>query len=280
MDLGLTRAGKCLASAALGLVLLSAAPAAAQQRQAPAKPAPPPAAQPKTAPDKKPWTVRMSREAPHTFTVKAKDASLSEVVEELGRLLKIPVNLSPLMVKQRVTVDFAGLTLDAALRALAPQPYVDFVTGGEDGNPRPLALYLHAFNEKEPSLTATVQGGSEALLLEGDTEEGVGDEEARRKREEANPLRVSYGHNQLTVKAKKQPLTVVLFKVASEMGVPFDLRWEPANLVDVDFTGLPVDQAVRTISPAVRLYYRLDAVSYQLQPLRLALVPPAQAGAQ
>jgi hypothetical protein len=283
MDFGMTRAGKSLAAVALGLVFLSAAPGVAAQseaRPAVAPPATPAAAQQKPPAGQKNWSVRMSKSAPHTFTVKAKDASLSEITAELGRLLKIPFNLSPVMAKQRVSVDFAGLTLDAALRSLAPHPYVDYVAGGDDGTSRPLAVYLNAINEPAPSLTAAVQGGSEAILFEGDTEEGVGDAEAQRKREEESPLRVTYTHNQLTVKARKQPLTVVLYKVASEMGIPFDMRWEPSNLVDVDISNYPLEQAVRTISPAVRLYYRLDAVSYQVLPLKLALVPPAQTGAQ
>jgi hypothetical protein len=280
MSFGTTRAGKALFAVALGLLFLSAAPGAAAQPQE-AKPAPAPAASAQKPPaGQKNWSVRMSKTAPHTFTVKAKEASLSEITTELGSLLKIPFHLSPVMAKQRVSVDFAGLTLDAALRSLAPHPYIDYVAGGDDGNPRPLAVYLHAINEPAPSLTATVQGGSEAILFEGDTEEGVGDAEAQRKREEESPLRVAYTHNQLTVKARKQPLTVVLYKVASEMGIPFDMRWEPSNLVDIDISSYPLEQAARTISPGVRLYYRLDAVTYQLLPLRLALVQPTQTGAQ
>lgn len=266
-------------AAALGLALALAAPASFAQKTAPAaKPQQPGAARPaagKDAPaEKKAWTVRMSKDAPHTFSIKAAEARLSEVTAELGRLLKVPVTLSPVMEKQRVTLDLAGLNLDATLRMLAPHPYVDYVVGGEDGQPRPLAIYLQAYNERPPAASAAARGNSEALLIEGDTEDGVGDEEAQRKRQQENPLRVAYAQNQLSVRAQKQPLTVVLFKVASEVGVPFELRWESPELVDVEFSNYPLDQAVRSLSPAARLYYRLDLQSFQLQPLRLALVAP------
>jgi hypothetical protein len=286
MDSGKTRAGRLLlASAALVFAFLAAATPAPAQQSSPAAPSAAPAARKQPADqkppaDRKPWTVRMSRDVPHTFTIRAKDASLAEITAEMGRLLKIPFNLSPVMAKQKVSLDFAAQPLDSAIRSLSPYAYIDYVAGGDDGNPRPLAVFLHAHNEPAPSITATVQSGSEALLIEGDTEDGVGDEEAQRKREQENPLRVSYAHNQLSVKAKKQPLTLVLFKVASELGIPFDLRWEPSSVVDVDISNSPLEQAVRTISPGVRLYYRLDVISFQVQPLRLSLVQPTQTGAQ
>lgn len=244
------------------------APVAAQQGAA--GPKAPAAAQKNT----KPWSVRMTQAAPHTFTVKAKEARLPEVAGEISRLLKVPVTLSPLLEKQHVTLDFSGMNLEGALRLLAPQVYIDYVAGGDEGPARPLAVYLQAYNERPPSTTATVKGTSEAILIEGDTEEGVGDEEARRKKEEENPLSVTFSQRQLSVKARKQPLTVVLFKIANEIGVPFELRWESPELIDVEFNNYTIEQAVRTLSPDVRLYYRMDLQSFDVQPLRLALVAP------
>lgn len=257
----------CLVAAAL----LAPSPAAGQQGAAEQGGAKGPVAQ---ARDAKPWSVRMSQAAPHTFTVKAKEARLAEVAGEFSRLLKVPVTLSPLLEKQRVSLDFSGMNLEGALRLLAPQAYIDYVAGGDDLQPRPLAIYLQGYNERPPSLTATVKGNSEAVLIEGDTEEGVGDEETRKKREAENPLRVTFAQRQLSVRARKQPLTVVLFKIASEIGVPFELRWESPDLVDVEFDNYSIEQAVRTLSPAVRLYYRMDLQSFDVQPLRLALVAP------
>jgi hypothetical protein len=268
------RSRRAPAALALAAALL-AAPAAAAAGGPSGQRTPPAQAPSAPAKDARPWSVRMSTDAPHTFTVKAKEAPLPEVTAEFSRLLKVPVTLSPLLSKQRVTLDFSGMNLEGALRMLAPQAYVDYVAGGDDGQPRPLAVYLQGFNERPPSPTATVKGTTEAILIEGDTEEGVGDEEARRKREEQNPLRVTFERRQLSVRARKQPLTVVLFRIASEIGVPFELRWESPDVVDVEFDNYSIEQAVRALSPAVRLYYRINLQSFDVQPLRLALVSPA-----
>ena len=245
---------------------------ATQQAGGPNKPAD--ATQSPAKPAAKSWSVRVSKSAPYTFTVKAKESLLSEIAEELSRLTKVPVTLSPVMSKQKVTLDFAGLNLEATLRMLAPQGYVDYVAGGDGYEPQPLALYLQGANEKAPSTTAAVRGNSEAILIEGDTEEGT-DSEAQKKREEEDPLRVTWANNQLSVRARKQPLSVVLFKIASEVGVPFEMRYESAELVDVEFQNYPLEQAFRSLSPGVRFYYRLDLQTFQVQPLRLALLPPA-----
>jgi hypothetical protein len=264
------------AGLALGLALLPATVFAQQQGGAQTKPAPA-AAPPQTAarPAAKPWSVRMSKDAPYTFTVKAKETALPEITTELSRLLKVPFTLSPLLSKQKVTLEFGGMNLEATLRMLAPQSYVDYVADGS-GEPKALAVYLQGMNEPAPSVNATVRGTSEAILIEGDTEEGT-DSEAQKKKEEEDPLRVTWLNNQLSVRARKQPLSVVLFRIASEVGVPFEMRYESAELVDVDFQNYPLDQAFRSLSPGVRFYYRVDLQTFQVQPLRLALLSPASA---
>jgi hypothetical protein len=260
----------CLALAPLAQ---SASARAFQKADAPAQKGIAAAAE-KPAQTKPAWSVKMSKAAPYTFTVKATEARLSEVVAEISRLVKVPVTLSPVMQKQRVTLDFGGLNLDAMLRMLAPQPVVDYEAGGADPQPRPLAIYLQALNERPPAPSAEMRSNSEAILIEGDTEEGT---ERAAKKEEEDPLKVSYANNQLSVRARKQPLSVVLFKIANEVGVPFDLRFESSQIIDVEFDNQPLDQAVRSLSPEVRFYYRQDLQTFQIQPIRLALVSPAAA---
>jgi hypothetical protein len=225
----------------------------------------------------KPWSVKMSRGAPYTFTVKAAEAPLGEVAGEVSRLAKVPITLSPVMQKQRVSLDFGGLNLDAALRMLAPVVVVDYELGGDDPQPRPLAIYLQALNERTPAPPASVLGNSQAILIEGDTEEGTDADAQRKKQDEEPPLTVTYSNQQLSVRAHKQPLAVVLSRVASEVGVPFDLRYESSQVIDVEFDNQPLDQAVRIISPEVRFYYRQDLQTFQIQPIRLALVSPSAA---
>ena len=265
---------RALYAAGFGLAAALAPASIFAARQAGAGQKPAAAAQATTKPAASGWSVRMSRSAPYTFTVKAKESPLAEITGELAKLVKVPVVLSPLMARQKVSLDFAGLNLEATLRMLAPQGYVDYVLGGEGGDePKPLALYLQGANERPPAATAAVHGNSEAILIEGDTEEGT-DSEAERKREQEDPLRVIWANNQLSVRARRQPLTVVLFKIASEVGVPFEMRYETPELVDVDFQNYPLDQAFRSLSPGVRFYYRVDLQTFQVQPLRLALLPP------
>lgn len=221
----------------------------------------------------KSWSVRMTKAAPHTFTVRAKDASLPEITREISRLLRVPVSLSPLLEKQKVTLDFGGLNLEATLRMLAPQAYVDYVTGGDDPEqPRPLAVYLQGANERPPSMTASVRGSSEAILIEGNTEDGTDGDEQKK---EEDPLTVTYANNLLSVRAHKQPLSVVLYRVATEMGVPFEMRYETPEVIDVEFSNYTLEQALKSLSPGVRFYYRLDLQTFQSQPLRMVLVPPA-----
>lgn len=222
------------------------------------------------------WSVKISKSAPYTFTVKAAESPLGEVTAEIAKLVKVPITLSPVMQKQRVTLDFGGLNLDATLRMLAPQPVVDYELGGEDPQPKPLAIYLQALNERPPAPGPEMRGTSQAILIEGDTEEGT-DGAAQQKKQEEDPLKVSYTNNQLSVRARKQSLLIVLSKVASEVGVPFDMRYESQQVIDVEFNNYPLDQAVRSLSPEVRLYYRQDLQTFQIQPLRLALVSPAAA---
>lgn len=271
--------------AGLGLSLLLA-PAALAQRSAPpapkaGAPAEKPAADKPTTAEKGTWSVRATRQTPQTFSVKAKDARVADITNELSRLLKIPIVLSPVMEKQRVTVDFSGMNLEGTVRLLAPQVFVDYAVGGEGQfEPKPLAIYLQALNERPPSPNESVKSNSEAILIEGDTEEGTGDEEAQRKRDEANPLKVSYVKNQLSVRARQQPLSVVLFKIASEVGIPFEMRYDSTEMVNVEFNNYTLEQAVRALSPSVRLFYRADLQNYDVQPLRLALLAPASSKSQ
>jgi hypothetical protein len=255
--------------------LAFALPVAAQKANAPAQKVVAAQAD-KPAQTKPTWSVKISKAAPYTFTVKAAESPLGEVTAEIAKLVKVPITLSPVMQKQRVTLDFGGLNLDATLRMLAPQPIVDYELGGDDPQPKPLAIYLQALNERPPAPGPEMRGTSQAILIEGDTEEGT-DGEAQQKKQDEDPLKVSYTNNQLSVRARKQPLLIVLSKVASEVGVPFDMRYESQQVIDVEFNNYPLDQAVRSLSPEVRLYYRQDLQTFQIQPLRLALVSPTAA---
>lgn len=220
------------------------------------------------------WRLRISRQTPQTFTLKAENAPVEEIAQELGRRLNVTVSLSPVMKKRNVTVEFSALTLDAALRMLAPKPYVDYEMGGGNSfEPKVLAVYLYALNERPPDQSIALPNQSDAVLIEGDTEEGL--EQSDSKKAEEQPLKVAFARNHLSVKARKQPLSVVLYKIASEVGVPFELQYESNEIVDVDFVDYPLEQAMRTLSSSVRFYFRADLQSLDIKPLRIALVAPS-----
>ncbi|HEX8458031.1 MAG TPA: hypothetical protein VF656_12095 [Pyrinomonadaceae bacterium] len=266
--------------------LLLAAPASvsAQQPKPPAakppaeQPAPaakqtPPAARPSAATAAKPWSVKVSKKTPASISLTAKDGSLSEIAAEIGKRLKVPVILTPLMQKQRITQEFTDLPLEGALRLLAPQVYVDYELSGDGAQPKPIGIYLQGMNEAPPAEASVVKGDSEAILIEGNTEDGL--DATNVKDEEKLPLRVTVEKNQISVKARKQPLTAVLYEIASKVDIPFEMKYESTELVDVDFNNLTMEQAVRSLSPNIRLYQRTNLTSYEVRPLRLVLVSPA-----
>ncbi|HEY0083907.1 MAG TPA: hypothetical protein VGB61_14030 [Pyrinomonadaceae bacterium] len=177
------------------------------------------------------------------------------------------------MQRQRITQEFEALPLEGALRLLAPQVYVDYELSGDGTPPKPVGIYLQGMNEQPPAEASVVKGDSEAILIEGNTEDGL--EATNVKDDDNSPLRVRVEKNQLSVKARKQPLTAVLYEIASKVDIPFEMKYESTELVDVDFNNFTIEQAVRTLSPNIRLYQRTNLTSYEVRPLRLVLVSPA-----
>jgi hypothetical protein len=260
-----------------GLALAQTPATRAQQPPAPAKKGDPPKAVAKEADgvEKPFWNLKVTKGTPRMVTFKSKNAPLPEVAAELSKKLGAPVLLSPLMQKQRVTLDFVNVPLEGAAGMLAPIPYADYeLSGGGDGQPKIVALYLYALNEEPPSRTAVVKGNEESILIEGNTEEGTEAYEKQKEKEEL-PLRIKFDRNQLSVHASKQPLAVILFEIASKVDIPFDMKYESSELVDVDFSNYTIEQAVRTLSPNIRLYVRTNLTNYETTPLRMMLVPPA-----
>ena len=269
------------------LIILLAIPAAAgamQEKGGGVKEAAPPSqaqqkdpAGRKAVPPAQPWRLRVSKTAPYLVTLNATKARLTDIAADLGRQLGAPVFLSPVMEKQRVTLEFTKYPLESAIRALAPQPYIDYELSGDYSvQPKPIAIYLQAYNEPQPPENAAVKNNSEVLIIEGNTEEGLDTPAPDAKDQEEKPLTVSFDKNQLTVRARKQPLNVVLYEIANKVGVPFELQYESKELVDVSFSNYTLEQAVRSLSPSVRLYVRTDLSTSEARPLRIVLGPPTK----
>jgi hypothetical protein len=221
----------------------------------------------------KPWSVKVTKKAPVSLTLTAKNGRLTEIAAEISQRLKTPVILTPLMQQQNITQEFEALPLEGALRLLAPQVYIDYELSSDGSQqPKVVGIYLQGMNEAPPAESAVVKGDSQALLIEGNTEDGL--DETTAKDEAQQPLHVTVEKNQVSVRARKQPLTAVLYEIATKVDIPFEMKYESNELVDVDFNNYSMEQAVRTLSPNIRLYQRTNLTNYEVRPLRLVLVPP------
>ena len=212
------------------------------------------------------------------ISLKAEKAKLSEVAQELSKRLKTPVFLGPERQNEMISIEFSELTLEPALRLMSPTVYVDYeIDTGSNKPPKPLGIFFYDANQGEPPLTAVVTGSSQSFLVEGDTEDGVEPQtEDDKKKVEEQPLRVSYENSALTVKAKKQPLPLVLLKIGEELGIPVDIQNENRSIVDTEISKLPVEDVLRQLSPNIRLFVRADLTRAERRALRLVLAEPTK----
>lgn len=235
------------------------------------------------APDKKPakkpsFTLIVKTRPILNLSLKAEKASMAEVAHELSQRLKIPVFLGPERQKETISIDFSELTLEPALQLMSPAVYVDYeLDTGSNNPPKALGIFFFDLNQSEPPATAVVSGSNQSLLVEGNTEDGLDSEsdEAKKKAEE-QPLRVHYENGILTVKAKRQPLPLILLKIGEELGIPVDIQNERFDPIDADISKLPIEDVVRQLSPNIKLYYRADLTRSEKRALRLVLAEPAK----
>jgi hypothetical protein len=212
------------------------------------------------------------------ISLQADKAKMSDVAQALSKSLKIPVFLGPERQNELVSLEFSELTLEPALQLMSPTVYVDYeIDTGSMEPPKALGIFFYDVNQGEPPPTAVVSGSTQSFLVEGDTEDGVqpATDEAKKKVEE-QPLRVFYQNYNLTVKAKKQPLPLVLLKIGEQIGIPVDIQGQSLSMVDVEISKLSVEDAVRQLSPNIRLFVRADLTRAEKRALRLVLTEPAK----
>lgn len=268
-------------SLALALSLASFATALSQTPKATGPEAKQPPQETKPAP-KPAFVMSVKSEPILNISLKADKARISEVAQELSKRLKTPVFLGPQRQQELISIEFSQLTLEPALQLLSPTVYVDYeIDTGSSTPPRPLGIFFYDANQGEPPTTAVVTGSSQSLLIEGDTEDGVEPEtEEEKKQLEEEPLRVSYANNNLTIRAKKQPLALVLLKIGEELGIPVDIQAQNMSIVDTEIAKLPVEDVVRQLSPHIRLYLRADLTHGERRALRLILAEPPKTSQQ
>ena len=266
----------CLAE--IGVAAQTAAPKQSEPKQAPTESKP---ADPKAA-AKPAYTLTVKSKPILNISLKADKAKVSDVAQELSSRLKIPIFLGPQRQNELLSIEFSELTLEPALQLMSPTVYVDYeIDTGSSGPPKPLGIFFYDANQGEPPATAVVTGSMQSLLVEGNTEDGVEPQkEEDKKRAEEEPLRVSFKDNSLTVKAKKQPLPLILLKIGEELGIPVDIQVDKFVIVDSDISKLSVEDAVRQLSPNIRLFMRNDLTRAEKRALRLVLAEPLKATQQ
>ncbi len=225
---------------------------------------------------KLPYELKVKTRPILNISLKADKAKMSEVAQDLAKRLKIPVFLGKERQNELLTIEFSELTLEPAMQLLSPTVYVDYeIDSGGLIPPKPLGIFLYDTNQGEPPVTAVVTGANQSMLIEGNTEDGLEPaNEEERKRQEENPLRIALQNNLLSVKAKQQPLSIVLLKIGEELGIPVDIQNETVAMVDAEISKLPLEDVVRQLSPYIRLYLRADLTRAEKRALRLVLLGP------
>ena len=227
------------------------------------KPAP---AKPKTP---APYALSVSTKNLISVSLKAEHSPLPPIASELSKKLKVPVILGPSAEKWEVTADFKKMALEPALNLIAPKVFIDYEFNHAPGEgARAVGIYLNGFDDPEPPINKLIAARSEAMLFEGNTED-VSETTIPNE-----PVQVKFERNYLTIKAKRQPLTVIAYRVAEQIGVPFELRWESPDIIDVDINELPLEDALTRFSPHIRLYVRADLQTLERRPFRMLLVRP------
>jgi hypothetical protein len=208
-----------------------------------------------------------------SISLSAKDAKLADVAADLAKQLNAKVKVSPILQAQTLKVEFKDLNLEPALQLLAPQVFVDYELGTD--HQQVVAIFFYGYNEAPPALSAAVTAPSQALLIEGNTEDGVepATEEAR-KREEEKPLKVKFLNNKLTVRARQQPVLLVIMRIGDELGIPVEIKEESRDLISTEIVSEPVEEALQRISPNLRFYVRSDLQRLERKPFLLVLNSP------
>jgi hypothetical protein len=231
-----------------------------------------------TKPGVKPtYTLTVKTRPILNISLKAEKANMAEVAQDLSKRLKVPVFLGTERQKEPLSIEFSELTLEPALQLLSPTVYVDYeIESGGQNPPRVLGIFLYDIGQGEPPASAVVHGSNQAMLVEGNTEDGVAQESGKEnpKDEEEPPLRVVFLENQLTVKAKQQPLPLVLLKIGETLGIPVDVQNEKMDPIDANISKLSVEDAVRQLSPNIKMFVRADLTRSERRALRLVLVEP------
>lgn len=217
------------------------------------------------------FSLRISSADSLVISLKADNTPLANIAGELSKKLQVPVHLGASVAKVAVTADFKRVMLEPALNILAPAVYVDYEIKYAPGQqPRAVRIYLGGYADPVPDINSTLQKTSHVFLIEGNTED-VSPEPVGAKKTDKS-LTVTYKGDALTIKAKQQPLSVILSRVAQVLDIPLDIKEPADDLVDIDLDQLPLEDAVSRLAPNVRLYVRADLQRVRRTPFQIVLL--------
>lgn len=207
------------------------------------------------------------------ISISGDDLTLPAITTALAQKLRVAVTVSPQLKEQRVTLDTIGYSLEQTLRLLAPQPVVDYVVSGDAAvPPKYLAIYLQNFNEVPPEPKRSADAGLSGAEGSFDL-----DEERENPREKSETetrdaaLRVRQAGGLLSVRARQQPLPVVLMELAEKLKVICEIQGRADETVDVDFSDYSLSSAVRALSPRLQFYLRTNLQTNETTLWRIVL---------
>ncbi len=219
---------------------------------------------------KQTFTLHVTEDQIIGISLKAQDATVKDIAAELSKRLRIPIAVTPILQNHKVTANFSDLVLEPAMQQLAPQVFIDYEIDMTPGKmARPLGIFLQGYNEAPPAENAVVRGNSDVMVIEGNTED-TGDSKDEDDKEQE--LKVKYEKGELTVIAKKQPLVVVLYAVANELGIPLQVQNEIVDPISVNIQKASVESALQQLNQNIRLFLRADLLTQERRPLRILLV--------
>jgi hypothetical protein len=259
----------------IGLMTLLAVPAAAGsanvQAQAPRPAAPaPPAAAARAA---KPYVMTVKNEDGFiNVALKARQAKVTDIAKELGPKLKARIDVGPGVAQDTVTVDLPSSPLETVLQMIAPRVLIDYEVR-QDARPLPLVIHLLGPTDVEPTANIVQRGASQGLVISGHTEETPTDDGS-------DPVTVSGDVHQLSIKARNQPLSLVAMVLGDTLGITVDMTYAANELVLVNVTSLPAEDAVLSVSPNLGLHVRVDVSRAERTPIKLVLRQPGPQAAR
>ncbi len=218
---------------------------------------------------KKKYTLRITKGDITGVSLKADKAKMSEIAADLGKQLGTKVILGPTMTKEAITVEFSDLAIEPAMRLLAPHAYIDYEIRA-NAQPTLMGIFLMGQEDPTPDKSAVVQGSTQAMMIEGNTEDVT--EQAAAERDD--PLQVDLDDDHITIKSKKQALQAVVLTIAEVLEVPAEIKYDSNEIVDTEVKDVLYEDAIARLSPNIRLYMRADLTRSLRTPLRITLVPP------